>query len=562
MSRTTTPARNYIIIGGGSAGCVIAARLSEDPSVTVTVLEEGPRDWSPYIRFPGTYYKTAQGSLLKRYRWEPTPGAERAGTDTMVQASVLGGGSSVNAMVYIRGNPRDYDGWAEAGARGWTYRDVLPYFKRSEDNEDFCNDAHAVGGPLGIARPGYIHPLTKTWLRACQQAGFEYRSDFNGGHQAGCGIYQLTARNGRRSSAVSAFLRPAMGRQNLQVVTGARVTRIILEHGRAVGVEFVRRGKTQSLRADTEVVLSAGAINSPRLLLLSGIGPAAELRALNIPVQADMPGVGQNLQDHLEMSMIYELTGIDSYDKYKSIWWKPWAALQFLVGRTGPIASNLIEGGGFSRGSPTDELADLQYFLVVGAGIEEGVDTVPSGNGCTVNFGQVRPKSRGTVALRSADPAAPALIAPNYLSEQYDIDCLSEGLLKVQEVMRTPEISRFIAGRHFPQRELHDRAEIAAFLRKNVHAALHPTGTCRIGADPLSVVDPELRLHGVAGLRVADASVMPNIVSGNTNAACIMIGEKAADHIRGRIPATASASDPERMQAMPLHNRTRIPTCD
>ena len=542
MSRTSVPVRNYIVIGGGSAGCVIAARLSEDPAASVTLLEEGPSDWSPYIRYPGTYYKTAQGSLLKRYRWEPTPGAGRDGTDTMVQASVLGGGSSVNAMVYIRGNPRDYDRWAEAGARGWSYRDVLPYFKRSEDNEDFCDETHAVGGPLGIARPGYIHPLTKIWLRACQQAGFEYRSDFNDGHQEGCGIYQLTARNGRRSSAVTAFLRPAMGRPNLQVVTGARVTRIVVENGRAVGAEFVRRGKAQSLRANTEVILSAGAINSPRLLLLSGIGPASQLKALNIPVQADLPGVGHNLQDHLEMSMIYELKGIDSYDRYKSMLWKPWAALQFLVAGTGPIASNLIEGGGFSRGSATDELADLQYFLVVGAGIEEGVDTVPSGNGCTINFGQVRPKSRGTVALRSADPTAPPLIAPNYLSEQYDIDCLSEGLLKVQEIMRAPEISRFISRRHFPKHELHDRAEIAAFLRRNVHAALHPTGTCRMGEDPLSVVDSELRLHAVTGLRVADASVMPNIVSGNTNAACIMIGEKAADHIRGRNPAAASES--------------------
>ena len=554
MKRASAPVRNYVIIGGGSAGCVIAARLSEDPSTTVTVLEEGPGDWSPYIRFPGTYYKTAQGSLLKRYRWEPTPGAGRAGTDTMVQASVLGGGSSVNAMVYIRGNPRDYDQWAEAGARGWSYRDVLPYFKRSEDNEDFCNDAHGVGGPLGIARPGYIHPLTKTWLRACQQVGFEYRSDFNDGHQEGCGIYQITARNGRRSSAVSAFLRAAMGRPNLQVVTGARVTRIIVERGRAVGVDFVRRGKTQSLYAGTEVVLSAGAINSPRLLLLSGIGPAAQLRALNIRVQADLPGVGENLQDHLEMSMIYELNGIDGYDKYKSMRWKPWAALQFLLGRTGPIASNLFEGGGFSRGSSTDELADLQYFFVAGAGVEEGIDTVPSGNGCTINFGQTRPRSRGVVALRSADPAAPPLIAPNYLSATYDVECMSEGLLKVQEIMRATEISRFIARRHFPKQELHDRAEIATFLRKTSHAALHPTGTCRMGDDRLSVVDPDLRLHGIAGLRVADASVMPNIVSGNTNAACIMIGEKAVDHIRGHFAAAACAREPAQLRSIPMHH--------
>jgi choline dehydrogenase-like flavoprotein len=544
-----TAARNYVVVGGGSAGCVVAARLSEDPAATVTLLEEGPSDWNPYIRYPGTYYKTAQGSLLKRYRWEPTPGAARDGGDTMVQASVLGGGSSVNAMVYIRGNPRDYDRWAQAGAEGWAYRDVLSYFRRSEDNEDFCNDAHAVGGPLGIARPGYIHPLTKTWLRACQQAGFDYVADFNAGHQAeGCGIYQLTARHGRRSSAVSAFLRPAMRRPNLQVLTGARATRIVVENGRATGVAYVRRGRAHTLHADTEVIVSAGAVNSPKLLLLSGIGPAAQLGALGIPVQADLPGVGQNLQDHIEMSMIYQLRGVDSYDKYKSLRWKPWAALQFLCG-TGPIASNLIEGGGFSRGTASDPLADLQYFFVVGAGIEEGVATVPGGQGCTVNFGQVRPTSRGTVALRSAEPTAPPTIAPNYLAEDYDVACLTEGFLKVQEIMRAPEMARYIARPHFPKQELHDRGEIVAFLRRHVHAALHPTGTCRIGHDRLSVVDPELRLHGIAGLRVADASVMPNIVSGNTNAACIMIGEKAADHIRGFAPklprvATAEAADP------------------
>ena len=331
------------------------------------------------------------------------------------------------------------------------------------------------------------------------------------------------------------------------MLTGARATRIIVEHGRATGVEYVRRGRTHRLHADTELVVSAGAINSPRLLLLSGIGPAAELAALGIPVHADLPGVGQNLQDHIEMSMIYQLQGIDSYDKFKALRWKPWAALQFLCGGTGPIASNLIEGGAFSRGSAADELADLQYFCVVGAGIEEGVDTVPGGNGCTINFGQVRPTSRGVVALRSADPTAPPRIAPNYLAEDYDVACLTEGFLKVQEIMRAPEIGRFIARPHVPTRKLQDRTEIAAFLRRHVHAALHPTGTCRMGRDGMSVVDPQLRLHGIAGLRVADASVMPNIVSGNTNAACIMIGEKAADHIRGRLATPPRSATPVRM---------------
>lgn len=533
MPSSKNVSQTYIIVGGGSTGCVIAARLSEDPDVTVTLIEEGPRDWSPYIKFPGTYYKTAQGGLLKRYPWEPTEGHPRDDADTMVQASVLGGGSSVNAMIYIRGNPADYDLWEASGADGWSYRDVLPYFKRSEDNERFCDDVHGIGGPLGVSDPGYIHPLTKRWLQACQQAGFNYVSDFNGGNQEGCGLYQITAKNGKRSSSSSAFLKPAQSRRNLRILTGKRVTRILIEQGRAVGVEYLENGTRVTLRAEREVIISAGAINSPKLLMLSGIGPADRLREHGITPHVDLQGVGENLQDHLEMSLIYQLKGPDSYDKYKLLRWKPWAALQYMVNQSGPISSNLIEGGAFSRGTLSDPIPDLQYFFVVGAGIEEGVNSVPGGNGCTVNFGQVRPRSRGRVSLRSGDPFDLPRVAPNYLSDDYDIACLTEGFLRVQEIMRQPAIRQYIARQHFPEREMLDRREIAAFLRKHTHAALHPAGTCRMGRDELSVVDPQLRVRGIEGLRVADASVMPNVISGNINAPCIMIGEKASDLIRG-----------------------------
>ncbi|WP_189379531.1 GMC family oxidoreductase N-terminal domain-containing protein, partial [Mesorhizobium sp. M4B.F.Ca.ET.013.02.1.1] len=395
---------DYIVIGGGSTGCVIASRLSENPDASVFLLEEGPRDFNPYIHIPGAYYKTAQGSLLKRIAWEPTSSQSRSEQPTMVQARVLGGGSSVNAMIYIRGAPSDYARWEALGADGWNYADVLPFFLRSEDNNRFCNQAHAVGGPLGVSDIDHIHPLTRAWLQACQQAGLPYNPDFNSGDQAGCGLYQITAKNNRRSSAATAFIKPARHRSNLQIRTGSTVTRIIVEKGRAVGVEYVAKGRKWVVMASREVILSAGAIASPKLLMLSGIGPAGALREHGIPVVADLPGVGQNLQDHIEISLVYQLNGPHSYDKYKKPHWKAAAGLNYLLFRDGPASSNLIEGGAFWWGNTSEAIPDVQYFMVVGAGIEEGVDAVPGGNGCTINLGQIRPRSRGEVTLRSADP--------------------------------------------------------------------------------------------------------------------------------------------------------------
>ncbi|WP_186080516.1 GMC family oxidoreductase [Burkholderia gladioli] len=524
---------DYIIVGGGSTGCVIASRLSEDEGVSVALLEEGPPDRSPYIHIPGAYYKTAQGPLLKRIPWIPTDEQHREEPPTMVQASVLGGGSSVNAMIYIRGVPADYDGWREAGATGWAHADVLPYFLRAEDNERFCNAQHGTGGPLGVSDIGHVHPLSKAWLRACQQAGLPYNEDFNSGDPTGCGLYQITARNGRRSSAASAYLRPARHRRNLSVRTGVRVTRIIVEQGRAVGVGFVENGREGELRARREVIVSAGALNSPKLLMLSGIGPAQALERHGIAVQADLPGVGRNLQDHIEISLVYQLKGPDSYDKYKRLRWRALAGLQYALFRGGPAASNLIEGGAFWWGQPDEPSPDIQYFMVVGAGIEEGVNGVPGGNGCTVNLGQIRPRSRGTVELASADPLAPPRVSPRYFSDPYDLDAVAAGCLKAMEIMEQPAMRRYVERRIVPFESVLDRQEIRRFCQQKAHAALHPAGTCRIGVDPLAVVDPELRVRGVQGLRVADASVMPTLISGNPNAVCIMIGEKASDLIRG-----------------------------
>jgi len=523
---------DYIVVGGGSTGCVIAARLSENPDCRVVLLEEGPRDSSPYIHIPGAYYKTAQGPLLKRLPWQPSAQQGRNDEPMMVQASVLGGGSSVNAMIYIRGNPDDYAHWEASGAKGWGYDDVLPYFKRAEDNNRFANAVHGSGGPLGVSDIDDIHPLTRAWLKACQQAGMDFNPDFNSGDQTGTGLYQITARNGRRSSASVAYLNPARKRKNLSVMTGARVLRIVVENDRAVGVDYVQNGRVHRLRAEREVIISAGAIHTPKLLMLSGIGPARDLQSHGIDVVADLPGVGQNLQDHIEISFVYQLNGPHSYDKYKKLHWKALAGLEYLLFRNGPAASNLIEGGAFWWGDRTEARPDIQFFMVVGAGIEEGVDTVPGGNGCTVNLGQIRPRSRGTVALRSADPVAHPLVRPNYFGEISDLEAVTDGAMVALDIMRQPAITPYLQSLHVPDGKDLSREAVREFCRREAHAALHPAGTCRMGVDELSVVDPQLRLHGLDGLRIADASVMPTLISGNPNAVCIMIGEKAADLIR------------------------------
>lgn len=532
-SETVVGSCDYVVVGGGATGCVIASRLSEDKDVSVVVLEEGPNDVNPYIHIPGAYYKTAQGSLLKRIAWEPTDARSPGPAQTMVQARVLGGGSSVNAMIYIRGVPSDYARWEALGASGWAYDDVLPYFRRSEDNNRFCNEAHAVGGPLGVSDIDQIHPLTRAWLQACQQAGLPYNPDFNSGNQAGCGLYQITARNGRRSSAATAFLKPARHRSNLHVRTRACVSRIIVEQGRAAGVEYFVNGRKWILRAEREVILSAGALASPKLLMLSGIGPADALRQHGIQVEADLPGVGQNLQDHIEMSLVYQLNGPHSYDKYKKLHWKAAAGLNYLLFRGGPAASNLIEGGAFWWGNKDEAIPDVQFFMVVGAGIEEGVDAVPGGNGCTVNLGQIRPRSRGEVTLRSADPFDNPRVAPRYFSDPYDLDAVTEGTMAALDIMERPAIQRYVAARHTPSPAMKTRADIRDFSRQTAHAALHPAGTCRMGQDDMAVVDPALRVRGIDGLRVADASIMPTLISGNPNAVCIMIGERAAEFLKG-----------------------------
>jgi choline dehydrogenase len=523
---------DYIVVGGGSAGCATAGRLSEDAETSVLLLEQGPRDWNPYIHIPVTYFKTAKGNLLSRYPVDAVAGQDNV-MPPMVQGHVLGGGSSVNAMVYIRGCPKDYDGWAAAGCQGWSYREVLPFFKRAEDNERFSNEAHGTGGPLGVSDQRYTHPLTKDWLKACQDIGIPYNDDFNSGSQAGCGLYQVTTRKGRRSSASVAYLRPGKGRANLTVKTNMQVLRIIVEHGRAVGVDCTQKGRTVSFRAEREIIVCSGAIASPHLLLRSGIGPATHLREKGVPVVHDLPGVGRNLQDHADVNLLYELTKANSYDKYKKLHWQIWAGLEYGLFRGGPVTSNICEGGVFWYGNKADPLPDIQYHFLPGAGVEAGVDSVPGGNGCSLVIYQTRPRSRGFVELRNSDPMAPPVVNPGYLSDEYDVDCLIEGVKMGQDMMIQPAISRHIRREHLPGKPLRSRAEYEAFVRKEAKGALHPTGACKMGRDAMAVVDPQLRVHGLDGLRVADTSIMPSVPSGNTNAPAIMVGERVADFIRG-----------------------------
>jgi choline dehydrogenase-like flavoprotein len=482
-------------------------------------------------------YKTATGNLLQRFEFEHPAGKEHENTPTMVQARVLGGGSSVNGMVYIRGTPQDYDGWAADGAAGWSYADVLPYFVRSENNDTFAGGVHGCDGPVGISSPEYVDPLSKAWLQACQQFGMPFNPDFNSGTQAGCGFYQMTARLGRRSSAALAYLRPARGRPNLHVRTGHRVLRVLVERGRAIGVEVAKDGRVSTIRASREVILCAGAINTPRLMLLSGMGPPDHLQSVGVSVIHELPGVGQNLSDHMDVYLIYELKGRMGYDRYKRWDRKILAGLEYALFGRGPLSSNIIEAGAFWWGNPEDANPDVQFAFLPGSGVEEGVEAIASGFGCTLNACQTRPRSRGFVELRSSDPARHPRIAPNYLSEPYDLDCMGEAVKCGMEIMQQAAISTHIARTVSPKRAPTSKSEYQQYVRERAQRALHPSGTCKIGSDPLAVVDSELRVRGISGLRIADASVMPTVPSGNTNGPCMMVGERAADFIRGRSPA-------------------------
>ncbi|MGO8799717.1 MAG: GMC family oxidoreductase [Roseiarcus sp.] len=530
---------DYVIVGGGPAGCVLAHRLSEDPEVSVLLLEAGGGDWHPFYHMPAGFAKMTKG--IGSWGWRTVPQRHMNGRVLRyTQAKVIGGGSTINAQIYTRGNALDYDAWAqEEGCEGWSYREVLAYFKRAEDNQRFVDDYHAYGGPLGVSMPIAPLPICDAYFRAAQEMGIPYNDDVNGARQDGVGFYQLTQRKARRSSAATAYLDPVRKRPNLTVRTGAMATRIVVEKGRAVGVEIAGRGEAPTvLRAEREVLVASGAIGSPKLLLQSGIGPADHLKAVGVPVTLDLPGVGANLQDHLDLFVIAECTGEHTYDNVAKLHRSAWAGLQYLLFRNGPVASSLFETGGFWYADEHARSPDVQFHLGLGSGIEAGVARMKN-PGVTINSAYLRPRSRGTVRLAGADPQAAPLIDPNYWSDPYDRRMGIAGLRIAREILRQKALTPFILAERLPGADKASDDDLFEYACQHAKTDHHPVGTCRMGRDAGAVVTPDLRVRGLEALRVCDASIMPRIVSSNTNAPTIMIGEKASDLVRGREPLPA-----------------------
>jgi choline dehydrogenase-like flavoprotein len=522
---------DYIITGAGPAGCVLANRLSEDPTVNVLLLEAGGGDTNPLFHMPAGFAKMTKG--VASWGWSTVPQKHMNNRVLRyTQAKVIGGGSTINAQIYTRGNAADYDLWAsEDGCTGWDYRSVLPYFKRAEDNQRFADDYHGYGGPIGVSMPSAPLPICDAYIRAGQERGIPYNHDFNGATQAGVGFYQLTQRNRRRSSAAMAYVEPARSRKNLTVRTGAQVTRIVLEGKRAVGVEL----GSETIRADREVIVSSGAMGSPKLLLQSGIGPAAHLRSVGVEVRHDLPGVGENLQDHLDLFVIAECTGDHTYDNVAKLHRTLWAGLQYVLFGSGPVASSLFETGGFWYADPDARSPDIQFHLGLGSGIEAGVARLKNA-GVTLNSAYLHPRSRGTVRLASADPNAAPLLDPNYWSDPHDRKMSIEGLKLAREIMQQPALKPYVLAERLPGPDIKTDEQLFEYGCANAKTDHHPVGTCKMGTDEMAVVDLDLRVRGLEGLRVCDSSIMPRVPSSNTNAPTIMVGEKGADIIRGLDP--------------------------
>ncbi len=525
---------DYVIAGAGSSGCVLASRLTEDPDVSVAVLEAGGADRSFLFHWPAGFAKMTKG--IASWGWSTVPQRHMANRELWyTQAKVVGGGSTINAQVYTRGNAKDYDAWADEGCGGWSYREILPYFKRAEGNERFHDDYHGTEGPLGVSAPRGALPICDAFIRAAQQYGIPYNPDFNGRQQAGSGYYQLTQRDVRRSSAATAFLKPALFRPNLKLRTGLQVRRIIVESGRAVGVEVEDGGRAKIIRARREILVTSGAIGSPRLLLLSGIGPADHLTSVGVEVVHDLPGVGRNLHDHLDLCSLAECSGRHSYDGTDRFPRSAIAAFQYYLFRTGPVTSSLFETGAFWYADDASPLPDTQFHFGQGSGIEKGIVTIDRG-GVTLNCAYMRPRSRGTVTLATSDPKDAPLIDPNYWSDPHDREMSLNGLEIAREILSQPALKAYLSREALPGPEVRTRGELFDYACRLAKTQHHPVGTCRMGHGDMSVVDPECRVRGIENLRVCDSSIMPTINSSNTNAPTIMIGEKASDMIRDLDP--------------------------
>ena len=524
---------DYIIIGGGSAGCVLAARLTENPAINVALLEAGPADKSVFIHCPaGLAVMAKTGMAGWGFNTVPQPGLNGR-TGYQPRGKALGGSSSINAMIYTRGHRDDYDQWAAEGNPGWAFDDVLPYFKKAEHNERGADALHGGDGPLNVMdlrSPNHFSPV---FVQAGQQAGFRPNPDFNGESQEGVGMYQVTHKNGERFSAAKAYLTPNLSRPNLHVFTGAHTTRILMERKRATGVEFHHDGQVKQLKASREVLLCAGALQSPQLLMLSGIGPHDHLLKNGIATLHDLPGVGENLHDHPDVVLVVnapqakDLFGLSLSGMTRALK----GIFEWRNYRSGMLTSNFAEAGGFIKSQPGEAIPDLQLHFVIGKLVNHG-RTTTFGHGFSCHVCLLRPRSRGTLRLASKDPLAAPLIDPDFLGVRDDMDRMIRGFKLMRKIVSQPALAGMGGKELAASAGAQTDAQIEQFIRDYADTIYHPVGSCRMGTGPLDVVDAQLRVRGLEGLRVVDASIMPRVVGGNTNAPVIMIAEKAADMIK------------------------------
>ncbi|MBV7339932.1 choline dehydrogenase [Chloroflexi bacterium TSY] len=513
---------DYIIIGASSAGCVLANRLSADGQYQVLLLEAGGPDKKQEVQIPAAFSKLYKTEV--DWNYETMPQTNAGGRQLYwPRGKMLGGSSSMNAMIYQRGNPNDYNNWAALGNEEWSWDDVLPYFKKAQHQERGDSTMHGRGGPLNVADLRDPNPLSLIFVQAAMQAGYAGNDDFNDGAQEGFGLYQVTQKRGSRHSAATAYLKPALKRSNLRVETGAQATQLLFDEQRCVGVKYMQNGHEHTEQANRDVILSGGAINSPQLLMLSGVGPDDHLQAMGIQTVVDLPGVGQNLQDHLAVAPTWYCTQKITLASAESL--GNWAKL--LLFKKGMFTSNVGEAGGFIRLDAASLAPELQYHFAPVFSLRHGFDS-PQAHGFTVAPTLVKVHSRGDIKLKSADPLTHPEIQPNYLADERDVDVLLEGVKIARHIVQQSAFDPYRGDEYTPGASVITDDEIRDFVRQHCETLYHPVGTCKMGVDPLAVVNPELQVHGVAGLRVADASIMPEIINANTNAPTIMIGERCA----------------------------------
>jgi choline dehydrogenase len=521
---------DYIIVGAGSAGCVLASRLSADPSTRVLLLEAGGRDNNPWIHVPVGYFKTMHNPGTDWcYKTESDPGLNGRSLD-WPRGKVLGGSSSINGLLYIRGQAEDYDHWRQLGNTGWAYDDVLPYFIRAEDQERGADDYHGVGGPLAVSDMRLRRNVCDAFIAACEELGIPRNDDFNGSRQEGAGYFQLTSRKGFRCSTAVAYLRPARRRKNLKIVTNAHTERIVLDKRKATGVRYFADGTTNEVRARREVILSAGTIGSPQILMLSGVGPGAELQSFGIPVIRELTGIGANLQDHLQIRAVYKCTEPTLNDEVNSFFLKMRIGLEYILFRRGPMSMAASLVCAFAKTRKELATPDIQFHFQPLSADKPG-DGLHPFSAFTASVCQLRPESRGCIRLKNSDPFAYPAIQPNYLATRTDQETVVAGMKLTRRLSQSSALAPYVEEELLPGPGAATDEELLDSARMLAQTIYHPVGTCKMGNDEQAVVDERLRVRGVDSLRVADASIMPTITSGNTNAPAIMIGEKASDMI-------------------------------